>query len=86
MNKTLQRGIFLVIIVLIFFVILLKNRVPFGKSNSSFASEPKEEITRVELSQDGKKLTLEKKGEAWFINDNTEARKSGIMFILRILK
>jgi hypothetical protein len=86
MNKTLQRGIFLVIIVLIFFVILLKNRVPFGKSNSSFASEPKEEITRVELSQDGKKLTLEKKGEAWFINDKTEARKSGILFILRILK
>lgn len=86
MNKILLRSIFLIILALIFFLILLKTRAPFGKNNSSFASEPKEEITRIEFSQEGKKLTLEKKGEAWFINNKTEARKSGILFILRILK
>ncbi len=86
MNKTLLRSILLIIPALIFFLIIIKTRAPFGKNNSSFATEPKEEITRIEFSQDGKKLTLEKKGEAWFINDKTEARKSGILFILRILK
>jgi hypothetical protein len=86
MNKTLLRSIFVIILALIFFLILLKTRAPFGKNNSSFASEPIEEITRIEFSQDSKKLTLEKKGETWFINDKTEARKSGVLFLLRILK
>ena len=86
MNKTLLRSIFVIILALILFLILLKTRAPFGKNNSSFASEPKEEITRIEFSQDGKKLTIEKEGETWFINDKTEARKSGILFLLRILK
>jgi hypothetical protein len=86
MNKTLLRSIFVIILALILFLILLKTRAPFGKNNSSFASEPKEEITRIEFSQDGKKLTIEKKSETWFINDMTEARKSGVLFLLRILK
>jgi hypothetical protein len=67
-------------------IILFRTRLPFGKNNSSFASEPKEEITRVEFSGEGKKLTLEKKGESWLINGKTEARKSGVFFIIRVLK
>ena len=86
MNKTLLRNIFLIILACILFLIFIKTRAPFGKNNSSFSSEPKDEITRVEFSQDNKKLILEKKGEAWFINDHVEARKSGVLFILRILK
>jgi hypothetical protein len=86
MTKTLLRIFILIILFGIFFLILIKTRAPFGKNNSSFATEPKEEITRIELSQEGKKLTLSKKGDTWFINDNTEARKSGVLFIIRILK
>jgi hypothetical protein len=67
-------------------MILFRSRTPFGKSNSSFSSEPKEEITKVEFSGNGKKLILEKKGESWMINGKMEARKNGIFFILRILK
>ena len=65
---------------------LFRNRLPFGRNNSSFASEPDREITRIEFSETGKKLSLEKKGENWVINEKTEARKSGILFILRILR
>ncbi len=59
----------------LFILILFRNRSPFGKSNSSFASEPEEEITRIEFSESGKKLTLEKKSDVWLINGKTEARK-----------
>jgi hypothetical protein len=86
MNKILIRSLLLFIIVGLFFLILFLNRSPFGKSNSSFASEPKEDITRIELSAEGKKLVLEKKGEAWLINGKSEARKSGVLFLIRILK
>jgi hypothetical protein len=66
-------------------LILFRARSPFGKSNSSFAIDPAKEITRIEFSQDGKKLTLENKGDSWIVNGKTEARKSGVLFILRIL-
>lgn len=86
MNRILIRSIFLFIVICLFLLILFKGRSPFGKNNSSFASEPKEEITRIEFSENGKSLVLEKNGETWMINGKTEARKSGIFFILRILK
>jgi hypothetical protein len=86
MNKILIRGVFLFIIIGLFLLILFTRRSPFGKINSSFGSEPKEEITRIELSENGKKLTLQKKGESWLVNGKTDARKSGVLFIIRILK
>lgn len=67
-------------------VIIFRGRSPFGKNNSSFAPEPKEEITRIELSQNGKKLILSKTGDDWSVNGRSEARKSGMMFLLRTLK
>ncbi len=70
----------------LFLFILFRNRAPFGKLNSSFASDPGEEITRIEFSESGKKLTLEKKNDGWMINGKTEARKSAVLFIVRILK
>ena len=86
MNKILVRGIFLFIIIGVLLLILFMRRSPFGKSNSSFGSEPKVEITRIEFSESGKKLTLQKKGETWLVNGKSEARKSGVLFIVRILK
>jgi hypothetical protein len=86
MNKLLTRSLYLFIIAGLFLLILFLGRSPFGKSNSSFASEPKEEITRIEFSGEGKKLVLQKKGESWFINGKSEARKSGVLYIIRILK
>lgn len=86
MNKILIRGILLFIVLGLLLLIFLKNRSPFGKNNSSFASEPKEEISKIEFSENSKRLTLEKKGDNWMINGKSEARKSGIFFILRILK
>lgn len=86
MNKIIIRSVTLIIIAALMVLVLLRVRSPFGKGNSSFASEPKEEITRIEFSQDNKKLILEEKGDNWIINGKSEARKSGIMFIIRVLK
>jgi hypothetical protein len=86
MNKIIIRIIFFFIVIGLFLLILFRSRSPFGKTNSSFASEPGKEITRIEFLENGKRLTLEKKDESWLINGKSEARKSGILFILRILK
>lgn len=86
MNKIFIRSILLVVIVLILILIIFRTRSPFGKSNSSFASEPASEITRIEFLQNGKKLILDNKGDTWIVNGKTDARKSGIHFILRVLK
>jgi hypothetical protein len=86
MNKLLIRSVFLFIITGLLLLILFTRRSPFGKNNSSFGSEPKEEITRIEFSKNGKRLTLQKKGEGWQVNGKAEARKSGVLFIIRILK
>ncbi len=76
----------LIILTGLLFFILFSSRSPFGKNNTSFAAESGKEITRIEFGENGKRLILEKKGEDWLINGKTEARKSGILFILRILK
>jgi hypothetical protein len=86
MNKIIVRSVLFFILAVLLLLILIRSRSPFGKTNSSFASQPKEEITNIVFSENGKRLTLEKKGESWFINGKTEARKSGVLFILRILK
>jgi hypothetical protein len=86
MNKILIKGSFLFVAVGLFLLIILRSRSPFGKDNSSFASLPKTDITRIELAEGGKRLTLENKDGKWLINSKSEVRKSGILFILRILK
>ena len=40
---------------------LFRNRLPFGKGNSSFATEPEKEITRIEFSEQGENYLLRKK-------------------------
>ena len=86
MNKIVVRSVILILVLVLLLVVIFLNRSPFGKNNSSFASEPKEQITRIELSGNHKSVVLEQKGETWLINGKTEARKSGIQFITRILK
>ena len=85
MSKVVIRGALLSGIVILILLLLFRNRLPFGGDNSSFATEPGKEITRIEFYEPGDKLSLEKKGENWVINGKTEARKSGILFILRVL-
>jgi hypothetical protein len=66
-------------------VLVFHGRKPFGKDQTSFASVPDKEITRIELSGEGRKLTLEKNGELWLVNGEKEARRSAVAFIERIL-
>lgn len=86
MNKIVIRGVLLSVAIGLLLLILFKSRSPFGKSNSSFASEPQKEITKIEFSNGGRRLSLEKEGENWLINGKIETRKRGILFILRVLQ
>ena len=79
MYKLVIRGVLIAIAGVIVLLILFRNRLPFGEGNSSFATEPGQEITRIEFSEEGKKLSLQKNGESWVINEKTEARKSGML-------
>ncbi len=87
MDKLASRNISLTILLIIVLVLVLlfRNRTPFGKDQTSFSSAPQKEITRIELSGEGQKLSLEKKGATWMVNGKAEARRSAIAFIERIL-
>jgi hypothetical protein len=86
MKKIFFRVILLLVAIILLLMTLFNNRSPFGRSNNSFSTEPKNEITKIEFSEQGKKLTLEKDKDNWLINGLSESRKSGILFIDRILK
>jgi hypothetical protein len=85
-KKTVFKSGFVIVAVSLLLLLLFEKRSPFGNGNSSFSSEPKSEITRIELSDGRQKLTIEKAGENWLLNGKSETRKSGILFITRILK
>ena len=86
-DKLVLRNISLTVLLaaVLIIVILLRTRTPFGRENTAFASIPQNEITRIEFSQTGEKLLLEKKGNTWMVNRKNEARRSGIAFMERIL-
>jgi hypothetical protein len=86
MKKYFVKILVLFIVILFLILILFRNSSPFGRNNTSFASEPQKEITRIEFSQGKQKLLLEKRGETWLLNGKNDTRKSGILFIIRILK
>jgi hypothetical protein len=86
MNKSVIRALLGVVVIGLLLLIIFRSKSPFGKNNSSFASEPDKEITKIELSNNGEKLVLEDRGENWMINGKSETRKSGVMFLIRILK
>jgi hypothetical protein len=86
MNKIVIGCLFLAVAIGLCLFILLKGRSPFGKGNSSFASEPQKEITRIELSEGSRRLSLQKEGEKWTLNGKLETRKSGILLINRVLR
>lgn len=73
------------LIVLLGAIFMIRNRSPFGKNQTSFAIAPDREITRIELSQDGKKLVLERTDKTWKVDRKNEARSSGISLILNVL-
>lgn len=79
-------SILFIIILLSGVLIIFRNRSPFGKSNVSFASEPQHEITKIIFSDVNQELILEKSGDKWLLNGEKETRKSGVLFILRVLK
>lgn len=85
----MKKKIYWILPVLVFMsliILLLRARTPFGKSNTSFASEPKGEITRIEMSNGNTKLTLGDENGKWLLNDEKEVRKNGVMMVLRVLK
>lgn len=65
--------------------LLSNSHSPFGKSNTNFCVPAGSEITSIELSAGNERLTLDRRGEEWFVNGVKEARKTGMMFIDRIL-
>jgi len=45
--------------------LMLRDRKPFGGSNTSFASEPVNRITRIEFTEGDNMLTLSEDGEQY---------------------
>jgi hypothetical protein len=85
-HKILLKSAIIISISGLLLIAIFRYRAPFGKGNSSFASEPLKEITRIEFSEGRDNLVLEKVGENWLINGKGETRKSGILFIIKVLR
>lgn len=66
-------------------ILLLRDRKPYGGSNTSFAARPVDGITRIEFKSGNVTLTLREEGEEWLVNGKHPARRSSILFIKRIL-
>ena len=86
MTRVFIRNIILFFILLFILLLVFKNRAPFGNRNSSFSIDRQEEVTRIELSDGSNKLSLEKNGKEWLVNGKNVARKSSILFIIRVIK
>jgi len=86
MNKIVLRNtiISVLLIVALFAIVVLRDRSPYGKNQSSFAVAPKNEITRVDLAQNDKSMSLVKENGAWLV-DGKETRKSAVLYLVRIL-
>lgn len=87
MNKVVVRSLLpaLLLIIILILLFLLRGRSPFGKNQSSFASVPQKGITRIELSDGRKRLSLSSRDGSWYINSSQEARKNGVIFMINIL-
>lgn len=86
MNKLFLRNVLLPVIAGVLLLVIFRNRLPFGSNNSSFSSEPKKEITKIEFINDDNKLSIAKEGDNWRLNGKLTTRKSSILFIQRILE
>jgi hypothetical protein len=87
MNKIVLRNslISVILIVALFVVLIIRDRSPYGKNQSDFASVPGKGITRIELSENGNKVTLMKEDGGWSVNGAHETRKSEVIYLIRIL-
>ncbi len=87
MNRIYIRYILIsvILVFLIIFPILFRNRSPFGRSDSNFAPKPDQEITSVELSDENQSVKLVLADGVWKVNGTTDARKSGISFLIKVL-
>ncbi|NMC37789.1 MAG: hypothetical protein GYA41_05650 [Bacteroidales bacterium] len=74
-----------VLILLASYLLLFRDRDPFGGRNSNFASKPRKEITGIELSDNTGELKLTRKEDSWILDDGSEVRKSSVFFIIQIL-
>ncbi len=86
MSKIISRTLLVLAAAGLILLLVLRNRSPFGRQNSSFSSEPKELITAIEFNEKGKKLALTREGDEWLVNGNIRARKTAVLFIEKILK
>lgn len=85
MNKIAIRIILFIVAGSLILLLVFRDRSPFGKRNTSFAVKEGTVITRIDFCQGDKKLSIEKKGEKWFLNKSRETRKSAVLFLLRTL-
>ena len=87
MNNIYLRNalIFLVLLFLLAVIVSVRNNFLSGKKQTRFASLPKKEITRIELSENERHLVLTLTADGWKVNGDKEARKNAVLFMIRIL-
>ncbi len=86
MGRYIVRYSLITIAIGIAIFLVFRSKVPFGRNNTSFAVGPDARITRIELIQGKKKVSIEESGDKWFVNKKDEARKSVVIFIMKTLR
>ena len=86
MNKLIIRIVLFLVVIGLLIVIIMLRRAPFGNSNSSFFTDPSADITKIEFSEGNRQIYFVKENGNWLVNGKTDARKSGVLYIIRILQ
>ena len=58
-----------ILVLLVILAVLLRNRSPFGKKETSFSSRPDKEITGVDLSDGRKSVMLTLEDGVWKVSE-----------------
>jgi hypothetical protein len=80
--------IYLILVIAGFLVLfyIFREAAPSGRRDTSFAVKPGTVITRIEMYQGDKRLTLSLDEGIWMVNKTAEARKSAVRFLTEIIE
>ncbi len=84
-NKIVVKFVLFCILIAAVIFFLSRDRLPFGKANTSFATDAGRDITRIEFTEGDKHLELKKVAGSWITGSGEEIRKYALDQLLGVL-
>lgn len=86
MKSATMKYILVITVCIAVMLLLFRDHIPFGRSNTDFAVSPATDITRVDLIRGDTKVVIRSSGNDWTVNKTKAARKTAVLFLIKTLK